>query len=247
LEPLDADPGAADRGRLIHRALERYVRAVAAAAPQDPEALLLEIGRTVFAPEASRPGVWAFWWPRFRRIARWFAAAHEAARPTIAQSLAEVAGEMYVEGPGGPFRLTAKADRIDLLRDGALAIVDYKTGAVPTAKAVAAGTAPQLALEAAIALAGGFAGVPAGRPVSSLAFWHVTGGEPPGEARLLKADPQPLAEGARAGLARLVAAFDDPATPYLAAPRGAVAPYADAFEHLARTREWSAAGEGESE
>jgi ATP-dependent helicase/nuclease subunit B len=245
LDPLDADPGAADRGRLIHRALERYVRAVAEGPDADPEGRLLEIGRAVLAPEASRPGIWAFWWPRFRRLARWFAAAHEAARPRIAHSLTEVAGRLVIEAPAGPFELTATADRIDLHPDGGFTVIDYKTGGLPSGKAVEAGLAPQLSLEAAIALAGGFPDLPAGRPLAGLEFWRVTGGEPPGEAKPLKADPEALATGARAGLERLVAAFDDPETPYLSVPRGLESPYVDPYEHLARIREWSAGGEGE--
>ena len=72
---------------------------------------------------------------------------------------------MVLAGPAGPFTLTARADRIDV-GDGGLVITDYKTGAraCKTWRARATqGEAPQLPLEAAIAAAGGFADVPAGR------------------------------------------------------------------------------------
>ena len=52
-----------------------------------------------------------------------------------------------------------KADRIDRLADGGLAIVDYKTGKAPAQKAVDAGFALQLGLLGLIARAGGFEGV----------------------------------------------------------------------------------------
>ena len=58
--------------------------------------------------------------------------------------------------PGGRFRLTGRADRIERYDDGTLEILDYKTGSPPTQKAVDDGLAPQLLLEAAIAAEGGF-------------------------------------------------------------------------------------------
>ncbi len=45
------------------------------------------------------------------------------------------------------------ADRIDRLADGSLCIIDYKTGVVPNEGELQRGEAPQLPLEAAIALA----------------------------------------------------------------------------------------------
>ena len=52
-------------------------------------------------------------------------------------------------------------------------------------------------------------------------------------------DPDLLAPGCIV----LIAAFDDPATPYLARPRAEHAPRFSDYEHLARVKEWSAAGD----
>jgi ATP-dependent helicase/nuclease subunit B len=147
-------------------------------------------------------------------------------------------------GPAGDFTLTATADRIDRTGDGELAIIDYKTGALPQKNELESGYAPQLPLEAAIAEAGGFAGVPAAA-VGELGFWRLSGGEPPGEVRPVKVDPHATAATARRGLERLIAAFDDPETPYRARPRPEVALRYNDYEHLARIKEWSA-GEEES-
>ena len=67
-----------------------------------------------------------------------------------------------------------RADRIDERTDGTVAIIDYKTGAVPSTKEVSAGYAPQLPLEAVIAAAGGFDVIGA-KAVSELAYWRLTG------------------------------------------------------------------------
>ena len=245
LEPLDADPGAAEKGILIHRALEEFLTAHPDRLPDDPAAALIATGEAVFEAVRAKPGLWAFWWPRFLRIARWFAAAERHRRADSRRSWSEVTGTLELAGPAGPFRLLAKADRIDHLAGGGLAILDYKTGALPSAKAIELGFAPQLPLEAAIALAGGFREVPGEAAPARLEFWRLTGGEPPGEAKLVKGDPRQLAEVALDGLRRLVAAYDQESTAYTAVPRPDWAPRFDDYAHLARIKEWSAGAVGE--
>ena len=241
LEPLDADPGAAELGNLVHRALEAYVRAHPGGPPKDPEAEILACGRAVFEAEATPPGVRAFWWPRFERIAAWLAARERGG--SARHRFAELEGELALAAPHGPFTLTAKADRIDLTPEGGLAILDYKTGQPPTAKAIELGFAPQLPLEAAIAAAGGFPEVPRAA-VARLEFWRLSGAEPAGEIRPVKGDPAARAATALEGLEALVARFDDPETPYLARPRPRWAGRFSDYDHLARVQEWAVAEDG---
>ena len=243
LDPLDADPGAAERGSFIHHALDLFLKRYPNELPVDALERLLDVGAKAFGPALDRPGVRAFWWPRFERIAEWFVAVERARRALLAASVSEVRGTLALAGPAGPFALLAKADRIDLLKGGGLAIIDYKTGTTPSPNEVAAGLAPQLPLEAAMAAEGAFHEVPAGE-VRELAFWRLSGGEPPGEKRPLSTDPAVLARDAMEGLKRLILAFDDPATPYAARPRPDWAPRYSDYEHLARVKEWSAPGEG---
>jgi ATP-dependent helicase/nuclease subunit B len=137
--------------------------------------------------------------------------------------------------------MSAKADRIDSLPDGGLAIIDYKTGNPPTKPEIALGFAPQLPLEAAIAEAGGFENI-AQAPVGELAFWKLSGGDPPGAALPITGDLAQLRVEARDGLLALIQAFDDPATPYRSQPRPTRAPRYTDYAHLARVQEWSAGG-----
>lgn len=245
LDDIDAEPGAADYGTFIHAALDRFVAAFPGALPGDARDRLLAIGRDILAPERAAPELWAFWWPRFRRVADWFVATERARRETIAAIATEVSGKIEITGPGGPFLLIAKADRIERRRDGALVIVDYKTGTVPQPKDVKSGWAPQLSLEAVMAARGGFDGVPAAA-VAELAYWKLSGGDPPAAMVPVKADVAALAAAARDGLAALIAAFDDDSTPYLAVPDSANAPNYDDYAHLARIREWSIGGDEDS-
>lgn len=243
LDPLDADPGAADFGTLVHAALEGYLRAHPERLPADPEAALLTAGRTAFERAAAPPAVWAFWWPRYRRVARWMAEREREGRPAVRHAVAEVKGRLTIAAPGGAFELTATADRIDRLHDGRLVVRDYKTGGVPKAKEIELGFAPQLPLEAAIAAAGGFAAVDAAA-VARLEYWKVNGAEPPGQVTTLAGDPGAAGAAALDGLARRVARFDDPATPYAAKPWPKYARRYSDYRHLAREKEWASDEDG---
>jgi len=244
LDPLEQDVGAADYGTLIHKALQDFITAYPAGSlPQRALDILLEIGRKRFDTQAARPGVMAFWWPRFERMAAWFIATEDARRASIARSFVEIKGQMILHAPGGDFLLVAKADRIDHGKDGSISIIDYKTGTPPRESEVVAGFAPQLPLEAAIMNAAGFADVPLG-PVNTLSFWHLHGRPHGGDERPIKADAAELAKDAREGLLGLIAKFDDQATPYEARPNPEHAPTYSDYEHLARVKEW-AAGEDE--
>jgi ATP-dependent helicase/nuclease subunit B len=160
--------------------------------------------------------------------------------------IAETSGSLVLDAPGGPFRLKARADRIDD-KGGSIIITDYKTGAAPSDAAVKSGRSPQLPLEAAIALGdSGFPNV-AGRTIDALRYIRASGSEPPGEERIVKAgDVAALAEQSRQGLAQLIASFDDPQTPYRAIRRPGYRYDYDAYAHLARVAEWSAHVEDEA-
>lgn len=239
LPALDADPGAAEFGILIHAALETFLKRYPDRLPDDVRGALIEIGRAAFQDAAAPPGVWAFWWPRFERIATWLGDPEAERRAAVTQIVSEGHGRLVLDAPGGPFTLTAKADRIDILRDGTLAILDYKTGAPPTNAEVKRGLAPQLPLEAAIARAGGFEGVPAAT-VWRLDYWRLSGGRRPGEICPIKGDPEALADQALTQLERLVARFDDPGVPYPARPRPQWALRFNDYAHLAREKAWAA-------
>ena len=113
---------------LDHKLLE-----FAAALPPDPLAELLALGRKHFAALDAFPEARAFWWPRFARIASWFVRWEIARRPALAAVHAEVRGEIEIPFGTQVLRLSGRADRIERLADGSYAILDYKTGQVPTA------------------------------------------------------------------------------------------------------------------
>lgn len=241
LDPLDAEPGPLERGTVIHRALEGFVRSCPGHLPADAEARLIALGRAHFAALGLPPSLLAFWLPRFVRLASWFVAFEHEQRKAARPLALEVSGRMNIPAPLGPFTLKAKADRIDRTADGRLLILDYKTGKAPSRREIEVGFAPQLPLEALLAAAGGFEAVPAAE-VACLAYIELRGGDPPGKIAPFE-DVATLVARTQAGVQRLIAAFDDPSTPYLSRPRPQFRRFGGDYDHLARVLEWAGAGE----
>jgi len=250
LEPLDdieADPGAADRGIVVHKALERFIKAHMEALPEDDakaEAELVEIGKQVFDEYIANPGVRAFWWPRFKRIAAWFIGFERQRRAAgFVPVLIEQSGQIDIDGLTGPFTLTCQADRIDRDAAGGLSLIDYKTGQPPSTPQVECGLTPQLPLEAVIAQGGGFQDLKSNADISGLLYVRLSGGRVAGEQKPIKLDGNQASQDAYERLVQMVHKYGDAETPYLSHPRPMFQSRFGDFNHLARVKEWSAGGE----
>ena len=242
LDPVDAPPGAADRGIVIHGALNEFTRTFAAALPDDPARALIEIGARHFAVLADYPEARAFWWPRFARIARWFAAWETRRRAGIRSLKSEIGGHIDIALGERTFRLRARADRIEELAGGGYAILDYKTGQAPTDKQVRIGISPQLTLEAAILRHGGFPEFPAGASIAELVYVSLRGAEQAGESRVINfknGDADSQAEYALAKLAEVARRFEEQEQPYLPLVLSMWKRRYGSYDHLARVKEWS--------
>jgi ATP-dependent helicase/nuclease subunit B len=141
--------------------------------------------------------------------------------------------------------LRARADRIDVLTSGTAAVIDYKTGSIPTSKQVKSLLMPQLPLEGAILSSGGFKEAGA-LTASDLIYIRFGGGAEPGDLRELD-DVPALISRAEQQLSRRIAEFDNETMPYQSRVRPYRADAAGDYDHLARVREWSLIGWEESE
>ncbi len=246
LDPVDASAAQAEYGSAVHEALRRFAEETPGPLPADALQRLLAIGEAALVESGATAGVLSFWRPRFARTAEWFVAQERVRRAAGVESLVEIDGALAFEAAGGKFRLTARADRLDLGPDGSVTVIDYKIGPPPSEREMLAGFAPQLPLEGAILAAGGFAGLAAAAPVA-LQYWRLSGGDPAGEIREpKKRSAEALTEDALNGLRGLVDLYDDPETAYLSRPAPKHAPKYSDYEHLARVGEWGSAATEES-
>jgi ATP-dependent helicase/nuclease subunit B len=252
LDPVDMPLSAADRGSAIHDALGEFTQTFSTTLPENTALTLRGIGEKYFAPLMERPEAKALWWPRFKRIAAWFADWEAVRRRNVNAIDAETQGKISIRLDNErTFVLSARADRIEHRRDGSYAVLDYKTGQPPTGKQVRMGLSPQLTLEAAILREGGFEGILAGSSVSELVYVRISGNNPPGEQKLLELkikpgdtaqSPDAAADNARAQLEALIRKFENEDEPYRSLNLPMWTNRYGVYDDLSRIKEWSAAG-----
>ncbi len=245
LDAIDTPPGAADRGTVIHAAIGAFTQKYAERLPDNPERELIALGDREFNALADYPEAKAFWWPRFLCIAHWFAGFERTRRDGLARLFVEVSGRLDIPMGTQKFTLTARADRIEKLKDGSYAILDYKTGQAPSEKQVRTGLAPQLTLEAAILRSGGFKDIAAGASVGELTYVTLRGGAQAGETKPIDfKDGDANSQAARTleKLTGVAAKFTQVTTPYLSLVHPMWRTRYGDYDHLARVKEWSLSG-----
>ena len=246
LRQLDRPGEAAEalaRGNAVHKAVERMTLAWPHVMPDDGadqlEALLVE----ELTHHGFEDAAMARETPLARNSARWLAAFEADRRARGIEIRVEERVEMMIPSPFGPFKLTAKADRIELSATGA-AILDFKTGGIPSAKQVKSGFSPQLTLTGAILAEAGLSDAGPVTP-EELTYVRVVGRKTPGEAKThgSGAEAAELSMAALEGLKTRIARFDDPDTPYLSwvAPQF-MGTFGGNYDHLARVWEWHVVG-----
>ena len=150
------------RGTAVHAILEAWHDA--GARPGE----LIPLAERALAEMSAHPFMRGLWRPRLLAGLGWIEVEQERLLGEGREVLAwEEKGEITVDG----VRIHGRADRIDQLPDGTLAVVDYKTGTPPSARMVEEGFALQLGLVGLIAQGGGIKGV-SGKP-TRFEYWSL--------------------------------------------------------------------------
>ncbi len=229
-DPVDADFSARWKGEAVHKVLQDWLQHDEC----DPGRLRPR-AEELLRHEAVHPMLRALWAPRLLEAIDWIAALENENRAKGRKPLAaEVSGETPIAG----VTVHGRVDRIDRLADGSLAIIDYKTGAPPTQKAVNSGFALQLGLLGLIGRAGGFEGV-TGDP-EAFEYWSLARHK--GSFGRLMCPDKDMQPGEF--LDHAYAHFKDAAgkwltggEPFTAKLNPAYAPYGD-YDQLMRLEEW---------
>ena len=230
LDPVDADHTARWKGEAVHKVFEEWLLHDEC----DPDKLRSR-AEWLLASDAIHPMLRALWAPRLLEAIDWIAELERSNQAEGRRPLkAEISGKASLAG----ILVHGRVDRIDRLRDGGLAIIDYKTGKPPSKKAIEAGFALQLGLLGLIGRAGGFEEV-SGEP-ELFEYWSLIR-DRGSFGKCVIAD-KGMEEGEF--LERAYGAFAEAAgrwltgtDPFTAKLNPAYAPYGD-YDQLMRLEEW---------
>ena len=251
LDPLGAELGAREMGTAIHAAIEDFVHAHPfGPLPDDARATLVAFACARLSAFLVDPEFCAFKWPRVVRGLDHALLFEKKRRALGAEFFVEEEGEWEIAlADGSIFRLTARADRIEVDSAGEAWLFDYKTGTPPSNKQVLVGLAPQLTLQAAMLGQSAFKMV--GRfETAGAAYLNLAGvEEPDGSPSWIK--PKGMSFGDLVAdhaeqLKQLLDQFRDEKRSYPSRPLIAFLSRQGDYDHLARVKEWSrdAGGEG---
>lgn len=234
LDPLRHEPDAALRGQILHKILERFVRErPAGEGLTEARMRLLATAREVLASMVPWPAAQALWLARLARAADFFLSVDGQANGTPV--VLEKAGSVLLAPLD--FRLTGTPDRIDLLPDGRLHILDYKTGSPPT-QAMQKAFDKQLLLAAAMAERNGFPGLEAAE-VARITYVGLGTNPKIEETEITPAVTAEVWEGLEA----LVAHYAQEAAGYTARRAVMKERFEGDYDHLSRYGEWDTTDE----
>ncbi|MAR78810.1 MAG: double-strand break repair protein AddB [Rhodospirillaceae bacterium] len=232
LEPLYYKPDIRKQGEFIHKALDIFLKRVTKNFAEPTVELLLEIGLNVLGSKINDPVIGSIWWPRFEEISEWFVDNQKGIFKN--KVISEEMGSYFFRTEFGNFELKGKADRIQILDDGSLDIVDYKITSSPSRSEIEKGIKPQLQLLGLIAESGGFENLNAGK-VSSLSYLSLSSSNNRGFNNL--ENYRILMNDAEIGLKKLVLKFEETETPYLFNPWLSTNIYEE-YKQLSRQELW---------
>lgn len=236
VRPLKQAADAPLRGEVLHRIFDRFVSNPA----HDDRERLLEIARE----ELEKGAPWAtarrLWMARIERVADWFISLEQNERQDAECVATEEKGSISFDEIG--FTLRGRADRVDRLDNGRLAILDYKTGSPPTL-AVVEHYDKQLLLEAIMAEGGAFKDLPT-ETVEYVAYIGL-GASPKYVTIPLENDEKHRFEtrSVKDGLFRLIRAYQRPAQGYTSRRAMHKMRFEGDYDHLARFGEWDDSNE----
>lgn len=238
LKDADGEWGARERGTAIHKALHEVGLMHPVHWPFEAEHDFFQAVMQHLAKSGCPVEDMGLARPRLRLMARAYWQYERARREGLQEFKSEIEGRMTVHaGRYQPF-VTAKADRIELRREGHLAILDYKTGTIPKKDFFTSALKPQLLIEALIAKAGGFPALPA-RGTAGYIYVRISDSKELVEPKEYDMSEEDLMAVHGAGLASFMAAMFGDSAVLHAAPRPFLLPPQQDYARLARVAEWS--------
>ncbi|WP_375666831.1 MULTISPECIES: double-strand break repair protein AddB [unclassified Bartonella] len=243
LKELIHDPSASERGTLYHAILAAFCTQMKNPNAANALNVLLAIGRKEFDKFNFPPDIEVIWWNSFENLAPRFIQWEQSLG--LRERYSEVVSQKIPIGTTG-VTLSGRADRLDVLPDKTVEILDFKTGTPPSSKQVRELLFPQLALETALLIQGGFPDFQDFTPSNLFYIPLNKKGEIKSQSILLKKkdgkthlSAVDLADNAWENLIALITYYQNPQQGYLSHAVPMSKRYEGDYDHLARLWEWS--------
>ena len=240
LNDLRKAPDARLRGQVLHKVFEVFTRSTWDGLPDDARDLLMQAADEVLASAEGWTAAERQWRVHIDRIADGFLIAETQRRKFASPFALEVNGSLKIPGGG---RLFGRADRVDVTDTGELVLYDYKSGAPPSPKIIEHYNR-QLHLEAAVAEASGFKGVPAAT-VAEIAFLGLH--KDLRTTRLQRNEDPDFVNKSWVAFLALFQRYRKPGKGYLSRRAVKDLAWAGEYDHLARHGEWDDSTSGSLE
>ncbi|MEA0970211.1 putative double-strand break repair protein AddB [Candidatus Megaera venefica] len=155
IDEIDERPNLAEFGNFFHLVVEQYTKHYNSQ-NVNKSLQVISIAESILADSTIPDYSKKLWKIKITALADELIKFDEDRRESAIKIYSEIEGHTTLNIKGKNITLKAIADRVELDQDGTLAIIDFKTGSVPTKKDVLSGLSPQLLIEAIIACEGGF-------------------------------------------------------------------------------------------
>lgn len=240
IEPVEKPVDAAARGTFIHDVLHEFIRLHKNHLPDNAEKIIVDLGHIKRTGMADDNSAWDYWWPRFERLAESFVVHEQQWRTQAQPYLTEIKGTLDIPTGNGVITISGRADRIDRMRDGTYALIDYKSAGTYTKSAMVSGSSPQLTLEAMMIEQGGFKETAPGQ-AGYIGYWKLNGGRQGTEVTALRTDDglTDIITETSLGFRVLLETYAHADTPFTCRPNPTRLPRFDDYKHLARLDEWA--------
>jgi ATP-dependent helicase/nuclease subunit B len=159
-------------GQWVHKLLDQLVTLDTGDSGVISRSLGREIAAALLLDYAKNPVTQHVWMVRIEPLLSGFLFLHRLRHQDGLHILTEKKGETVLELRGQSLKLEARVDRLELWPTNEVAILDYKTGSIPTFNKMKGGEAWQVVIAGLIAEAGGY-GPDVPQHVRELAYWKM--------------------------------------------------------------------------
>ncbi len=233
LTPLEDQSNKAEFGQLIHNAIQKFLEDN----PHSTDrAKLIQTAEKIFENSHLTDIDKTLLNIKFSAIADFIISQQQADFDIVTETMCEEKIDYTFDVDGKKFTLSGRADRIDVLKDHSLRIIDYKNYHPPKKKEVVTGYAPQLVLEALLL------SETQNKPVSTLSYWYLSNKKEDSEVQNVLTDSKEIEKTistTKDGLFSMIRAFQNKDVPYEVCPIPSQAPHYNDYAHLARMQEWA--------